>query len=62
MNDELLGSKLEEAAEILRARGIEPVVIRTDAPRSGAREGDLRVIRVRENELTVSAFLPGPGE
>lgn len=62
MNEELLGLRLEEAAEILKERGTEPVVIRTDAPRGEKREGNLRVIRVRGNELTVSAFLYGPGE
>lgn len=62
MNEELLGLRLEEAAEILRTRGIEPVVVRTDTPRGEKREGNLRVIRVRGNELTVSAFLSGPGE
>ena len=67
----LLGLPLETALQTARAWGCEPKVLVTCAPRrkgeedSGAREGTLRVIRVREGkapdgcELTVSAFQDG---
>ena len=59
----LLGLPLEKAVERCRAGGCEPQVIVTRAPRRKGVEGgtlseggSLRVIRARENELTVSAF------
>ncbi|MDD6052137.1 MAG: hypothetical protein PUC00_12880 [Clostridiales bacterium] len=65
----LLGLPLEKAVERCRAWGCEPQVIVTRAPRRKGEEGaplseggtlseggSLRVIRARENELTVSAF------
>lgn len=68
----VLGMTLDMALAALRAEGIEPTVVHTRAPmrknaspeEAAAREkGTLRVIRVRGNELTVSAFLDGtPGE
>ena len=61
----LLGLPLDKAVEITRAWGDEPKVLVTCAPRrkgeedTGMREGTLRVIRARENQLTVSAFQDG---
>lgn len=61
----LLGLPLDKALESARAWGCEPKVLVTCAPRrkgeedSAARKGTLRVIRVREGELTVSAFQDG---
>ena len=67
----LLGLPLETALETARAWGHTPKVLVTCAPRrkgeedAAAREGTLRVIRVREGdapgegELTVSAFQDG---
>ena len=67
----LLGLPLDKAVDIARAWGVEPKVLVTCAPRrkgeedTGAREGTLRVIRVREVEapdgceLTVSTFQDG---
>ncbi len=61
----LLGLPLEKALETVRAFGVEPRVLVTHAPRrrgeddSQLRQGTLRVIRVREGELTVSAFSDG---
>ena len=67
----LLGLPLEKALETARAWGCEPRVLVTCAPRrkgddaAPPREGTLcprgtlRVIRARENEVTVSAFLDG---
>ncbi|MBE5811773.1 MAG: hypothetical protein E7318_12695 [Clostridiales bacterium] len=63
--ESLLGLPLETALAAARAWGMEPKVLVTCAPRrkgeedTGAREGTLRVIRVREGELTVSAFQDG---
>ena len=63
--ESLLGLPLEKALAIARTWGCEPRVLITCAPRrkgeeeTGLREGTLRVIRVRENELTVSAFQDG---
>ena len=69
--ESLLGLPLDKALETARAWGCEPKVLVTCAPRrkgeedTGAREGTLRVIRVREVEapdgceLTVSAFQDG---
>lgn len=59
---DLLGLTLEQAVRILREEGKEPVVIRTFSPGKENREGTARVIRVRENELTVGVFPDGePG-
>ena len=61
----LLGLPLETALETARAWGVEPKVLVTCAPRrkgddsAEPREGTMRVIRVREGELTVSAFQDG---
>ena len=61
----LLGLPLDKALDIARTWGVEPKVLVTCAPRrkgeenSAMREGTLRVIRVREGELTVSAFQDG---
>ena len=61
----LLGLPLEEAIKTARAWGCDPQVVVTCAPRRKAeenaapREGTLRVIRARVNELTVSAFQDG---
>ena len=61
----LLGLPLEAALKTARAWGAEPRVLVTNAPRrkgddaAQPREGTLRVIRVREGELTVSAFQDG---
>ncbi len=63
--EDLLGLPLEEALAAARAFGCEPQVLVTHAPRrkgedaSLPREGTLRVIRVREGELTVSLFPDG---
>ena len=53
---ELLGLRLEDALALLEARGVTPTVITTRAPRNPREGGTLRVIRVRGEELTVSAF------
>ena len=63
--ESLLGLPLDKALETARAWGCEPRVLVTCAPRrkgeedTGMREGTLRVIRARENQLTVSAFQDG---
>ena len=63
--ESLLGLPLQTALETARAWGVEPKVLVTCAPRrkgeedTGMREGTLRVIRVRDGELTVSAFQDG---
>ena len=63
--ESLLGLPLEKALDIARTWGMEPKVLVTCAPRrkgedsAEPREGTLRVIRVREGELTVSAFQDG---
>lgn len=54
--DALLGLRLEDAQAVLRAQGIEARVISTAAPRVTREGGTLRVIRVRDGEITVSAF------
>lgn len=53
----VLGMKLEDALAVVRAAGIEPTVITTRAPRDQRSGGTLRVVRVRGNEVTVSAFM-----
>lgn len=58
----LLGLTLEEALQILREEGIEPEVVKTFAPGKEEREGTLRVIRVRDRELTVGCFPDGTPE
>ena len=63
--ESLLGLPLDQAVEAARAWGVEPKVLVTCAPRrkgddsAEPREGTMRVIRVREGELTVSAFQDG---
>ena len=63
--ESLLGLPLDKALEAAHAWGIEPRVLVTHASRrkgdesAQPREGTLRVIRVREGELTVSAFQDG---
>lgn len=57
---DVLGMRLEDALALYRARGMEPPVLMTRAPRDQRSGGTLRVIRVRENELTVSAFRDAP--
>ncbi len=63
--ESLLGLPLDKALEAARAWGVAPKVLVTCAPRrkgeesAEPREGTLRVIRVREGELTVSAFQDG---
>lgn len=54
--ERVLGMRLEEALDLLRAMGMEPAVVTTVAPRTQREGGTLRVIRVREGEITVSAF------
>ena len=62
ISGKVLGLTLEAALALLREEGIEPTVVETRAPRTERASGTLRVIRVRENELTVSAFMDGqPG-
>ena len=53
---QVLGLELEEALERLRAMGVEPEVVTACAPGTNREGGTLRVIRVRGNEITVSAF------
>ena len=56
--EQLLGMRLEDALSLCRAQGLaEPEVIATHAPRGQRSEGTLRVIRVREGQWTVSAFM-----
>ncbi len=57
---DVLGMRLEDALALYRAQGMEPAVIITRAPRDSRSGGTLRVVRVRENELTVSAFRDAP--
>ena len=59
ISGKVLGMTLEAALEILHGEGIEPTVVETRAPRTERTDGTLRVIRVRGNELTVSAFMDG---
>ena len=54
--EKVLGMRLEDALKILADMGIEPNVVTTVAPRNQREGGTLRVIRVREGEITVSAF------
>ncbi len=56
--DNVLGMRLEDALSLCRAKGMaEPRIIATHAPRGQRSEGTLRVVRVREGEWTVSAFM-----
>ena len=63
--ESLLGLPLDQALETARAWDCEPKVLVTCAPRrkgeedSAVREGTMRVIRVHEGTLTVSAFQDG---
>ncbi len=54
--DALLGMRLEDAQAVLREQGVSVRVVYTAAPRAAREGGTLRVIRVREGEVTVSAF------
>ena len=56
---DLLGLRLEDALSLLKARGVTPTVVEARAPRNPREGGTLRVIRVRDTELTVSAFQDG---
>lgn len=67
----VLGMTLAQAQALLRPLGITPTVVETKAPprRNASAEelaarnaGTLRVIRVRGDELVVSAFLDGMPE
>ena len=53
---DLLGLRLEDALKLLEQRGVTPTVVTARAPRNPREGGTLRVIRVRGEELTVSAF------
>lgn len=53
---QVLGLDLEEALRRLRAMVVEPEVVTACAPGTSREGGTLRVIRVRGNEITVSAF------
>ncbi|MBP3637883.1 MAG: hypothetical protein J6K13_10055 [Clostridia bacterium] len=54
----VLGMRLDDALALCRQQGTaEPAIVCTHAPRKERREGTLRVIRVREGEWTVSAFM-----
>lgn len=68
MTERVLGMPLDKALALLRADGIEPIVVETKAPprrgaapeaSDGRKEATLRVIRVRGSELTVSRFFDG---
>lgn len=54
--EELLGLRLEDALAALRAKGVEPTVLRTAAPRGERPGGTLRVVRVQGDTLTVASF------
>lgn len=58
----LLGLPLEEALRRLQREGCEPVIVRTFSPGKEERPGTERVIRVRDNELTVGRFPDGTPE
>lgn len=54
----VLGMRLDDALALCRAQGMaEPAIVATHAPRNQRSDGSLRVIRVREGEWTVSAFM-----
>lgn len=56
----LLGLPLEDALAKAQAMGLpKPAIIITQPPRGQREGGTLRVLRVRENEWVVSAFLDG---
>ena len=56
--DSVLGMPLDAALALCRAQGLpEPAIVATQAPRGQRSEGTLRVIRVREGQWTVSAFM-----
>ena len=61
LND-LLGMRLEDAQNLLRAQGEEAKIVLSRAPRTERDAGTLRVVRVRPGELTVCAFLDGVPE
>lgn len=54
----VLGMRLEDALSLWRQQGMEePTIITTAAPRGQRSGGTLRVLRVRQGEWVVSAFL-----
>lgn len=56
----LLGMPLDTALAQAKALGLPgPEIITTQAPRSQRTGGTLRVLRVRENEWVVAAFMDG---
>ena len=56
--DSVLGMPLDEALALARRSGMGEIRIsQTQAPRDQRSGGTLRVIRVREDEWTVAAFL-----
>ncbi|MCQ2458644.1 MAG: hypothetical protein MJ142_07955 [Clostridia bacterium] len=59
---DLLGRRLDEVLPLLKQQGIEPVIVYTTAPGKEERDGSLRVIRVKGNELTVACFPDGMPE
>lgn len=60
--EELLGMRLEDALEILRAQGEQMQVAQSRGPRVERDGGTLRVVRVRPGQMTVCAFLDGAPE
>lgn len=55
MTSDLLGLPLEEAVRRSRARGVEPAVVISRAPRRTEEVGVLRVVRVSEDGRVVTA-------
>lgn len=55
----VLGMPLEQALRLAGAEADSIRIVRTEAPRTQREGGTLRVIRVREGEWTVSAFMDG---
>jgi len=53
----VLGMRLDDALALAYQKGLEPTIVHTSAPRAQREGGTLRVIRVREGEWTVSAFM-----
>ncbi len=52
--------RLEDALAQAKALGLpQPAIITTQAPRGQRSGGTLRIVRVRENEWVVSAFMDG---
>ncbi len=58
MRTELLGLPLDEAVELLRQEGVEPIVRKTCAPRRAEEtRGTLRVVAANDHLLTAARFL-----